>query len=213
MKQKTEKKIILYFTLIYANFLIYNFAFAEFKDWKEEIKPGLDVIERKFGLEEYYIPEWIYEPTFELETTDGANNKQLEEANTEEIKDVAEAVPASSDDMPPRGDVVQATSPKVEDLIKNVANRVGFGDVDGLIKIAKCESSLKPECGMLNHPACINAHNNSFDRGYFQISRKWHPEVSDEDAFDLEKSTLHAIRIYKKSGNNWGQWACNNLIK
>jgi hypothetical protein len=154
----------------------------------------------------------IYEPTLDTETTDEANNKQLEEANTEEIKDVAEAVPASSDDMPRWKEEVVSPSSS-EEQIRNIANRVGFGDVDGLIKIAKCESSLKPECGMLNHPACINAHNNSFDRGYFQISRRWHPEVSDEDAFDLEKSTLHAIRIYKKSGNNWGQWACNNLIK
>lgn len=203
MKQKTENKIIAIAMLIGVNLGAWNLAYAEFEDWKKEIKPGLDVIERKFGLEEFYIPEMIYE---------GAILEQRE-ANTEEIKEVAEEVKAHSEDQP-RWDVrIIPDTPSVEQLIRNVAERVGFGDVDGLIKIAKCESSLKPECGMLNHPACINAHNNSFDRGYFQISRRWHPEVSDEDAFDVEKSTLHAIRIYEKSGNNFGQWACNNLIK
>jgi hypothetical protein len=221
MTKKTEKKIILYFTLIYANFLIYNFAFAEFKDWKEEIKPGLDVIERKFGLEEYYIPEWIYEPTFELETTDGANNKQLEEANTEEIKEVAEAVPASSDDMPRwKEEFVSPSSSEelkpVEQEAFSLCEKQGFNKCDELVKVLKCESSLRVheivDGDYKNYS--INPINESYDRGFAQYSRKWNGHISDECAYSLSCSIEKMIKDYNytnKQGvkSKWGKWGAS----
>ena len=99
----------------------------------------------------------------------------------------------------------------IEDRIRAEAKKVGFDQIDTLVAIAKCESSLKPECEVLNHDSCVNPHNKSFDRGFYQISRKYHPEVTDDCAFNLECSTREAIRIATKSG--WSQWACWNLIK
>lgn len=98
----------------------------------------------------------------------------------------------------------------VEQRIRNEAEKLGFQDVETLVAIAKCESSLKPECEVLNHPACVNTHNNSFDRGYFQISRRWHPEVSDECSFNLECATRATIEIQKKS--SWNSWMCYSKI-
>lgn len=115
-------------------------------------------------------------------------------------------------------DVALAKSPDVsdkggsltiEDRIRKEAERLGFAEIDKLVAIAKCESSLKPECEILNHEACVNPKNNSYDRGFFQVSRKYHPNVNDECAFDLECAVKSAIEIQKKSG--WNAWVCNSL--
>ena len=45
-----------------------------------------------------------------------------------------------------------------------------------LYRIAKCESSLNPKA--YSHDGGAQA------RGLFQITRKYHPEVSDQQAFD-----------------------------
>jgi hypothetical protein len=140
MKQKTENKIKIWLCLAYANLLIWNFAQAEFKDWTKDIAPGLSVIDSKIGLDGVYIPEMIYEPTLDTETTDEANNKQLEEANTEEIKEVAEKVPAHSDDQPRWKIETVSPSSSVEDLIRKY-----FPDnADNMIKLFTCESGLEP---------------------------------------------------------------------
>lgn len=99
----------------------------------------------------------------------------------------------------------------IEQKIRRTAESAGFDEIDKLVAIAKCESSLKPACLILNDASCVNPHNNSFDRGLFQISRKWHPEITDECSFNLECSTLATIEIQKKSG--WNAWACNALIE
>ena len=111
-------------------------------------------------------------------------------------------------------DVEPEEEPKlesVEDIIRRVAEEENFQEVETLVKIAKCESNLKLECGELNHPSCVNPTNNSYDRGIFQISRKWHPEVDDVQAFDFESATKEAIRIQRRAG--WEAWACWNIIK
>lgn len=97
-----------------------------------------------------------------------------------------------------------------EGTIRRVAEEMGFEEAENLVKIAKCESNLKPECFIVNHPACVNPTNNSFDRGQFQISRRWHPSINDECAFDSECSIKAAIEIQRKSG--WDAWACNYVL-
>jgi len=107
----------------------------------------------------------------------------------------------------PTGEISSEVSePDAEDTIRRVAEEMGFEETENLVRLALCESSFNPACGELNNPECINPINNSFDRGYFQISRKYHPEVSDEDAFNVEKATEQAIRIVNERG--FSEWTC-----
>lgn len=59
--------------------------------------------------------------------------------------------------------------------------------------------------------AARNAEGNepeSTDRGLWQINDHWHPEVTDECAYDRECSTLHALRI-SRNGRDWGPWVAH----
>ena len=76
------------------------------------------------------------------------------------------------------------------------------GDSEDALKIAKCESGLNPKA--------FNPTNNSNDRGIFQISTKWHPEVSDECGFDEECNIREAKRIFNESG--WDAWMCQWVL-
>ena len=97
-----------------------------------------------------------------------------------------------------------------EEQIRQIAKEHNFEWTDYLIRLAKCESQLKPECAIPNHPDCTNPKNNSYDRGWFQISRRWHPEISDECATDIRCSTEFTIEMINKGQQ--GQWACNDIV-
>jgi len=112
---------------------------------------------------------------------------------------------ASTEDAPDVGDNTKVLSPAQE--IKKVAEKEGFAEKEKLVKLAWCESRLKPICGELNHPDCINPKNESYDRGYYQISEKWHPEVSDKEAFNIRLATAEAIRIIRDRG--WQEWSAS----
>lgn len=98
----------------------------------------------------------------------------------------------------------------VEEQIRKIANEHNFQWVDYLVKLAKCESKLKQECAIPNHPDCTNPKNNSYDRGWFQISRRWHPEISDECSSDIKCSTEWTMDMINKGQQS--QWMCDDLI-
>ena len=50
-----------------------------------------------------------------------------------------------------------------------------------------------------------------WDRGLWMISEYWHPEVSDECAFDWFCSTREAIRIWKNRGPQ--EWVADQYVK
>lgn len=52
----------------------------------------------------------------------------------------------------------------------------------------------------------FNPTNNSNDRGIWQISRRWHPEVDDACARDVKCSTKETYRI-SKGGTDWHEWS------
>lgn len=95
-----------------------------------------------------------------------------------------------------------------QEVIRRVAKEEGFQEIEALIGIGYCESRLvvseKVDGKFKNY--AVNPTNKSYDRGWFQISRRWHPETTDECAYDLECSTREAIRIQRKDG--WNAWAC-----
>jgi len=64
------------------------------------------------------------------------------------------------------------------------------------VAVALCESGLNPDAVNLNP-------DGSIDRGLFQWNDLWHPEVSDEEAFDPEKATRLFCKAVKQGHLNW----------
>ena len=99
------------------------------------------------------------------------------------------------------------TPDEVESLIRDIAREHNFQWTDYLIRLAKCESQLNPNA--------VNAHNNSpassKDRGVFQINDHWHPEVSDEVAFDVRLATEWTM--WRIESGYQHEWVCNDIIK
>jgi len=99
-----------------------------------------------------------------------------------------------------RAEFEQKTGYSVEDvkqIIAVVANQEGV-DPDLMIRIAFCESSFRP---------FIVGEVNSDDRGLYQLSRTYHPEVSDEQAFDPWWSARWTANEIK-NGNLW-EWSAS----
>lgn len=83
----------------------------------------------------------------------------------------------------------------VEDIIKRVAKEEGV-NVTKAVRVAKCESGLDPKAVNVNK-------NGSKDRGVFQWNDKWHPEISDECAFDVECATRAFCKAYREGHLSW----------
>lgn len=90
----------------------------------------------------------------------------------------------------------------IKEQIKQIAEDHNFEWVDYLLRLAECESHFDQYAD--------NQTNSSNDRGVFQISKKWHPEVSDECAYDINCSTKWTMWMIE-SGHQ-SQWACNSII-
>src|SRR3990167_60463 len=70
-------------------------------------------------------------------------------------------------------------------------------DVELAKRLVQHESHWKPDNSNPNK-------DGTLDRGLWMINDYWHPEVSDECAYDWFCSTREAIRIQKSRG--WGEW-------
>lgn len=89
----------------------------------------------------------------------------------------------------------EAKSETVEETIKRIAKDEGI-DPCLTLRVARCESGLNPAAKNINT-------NGSVDRGLFQWNNRWHPEITDEVAFDIEKSTRAFCRAFKDGHLNW----------
>lgn len=87
---------------------------------------------------------------------------------------VIQSIMASATPAPPSPQL------SIPDLIVKICKEEGV-DHELALRVAKCESGLRPDAKNVNAP-------NSIDRGLFQINSKWHPEVSDAQAYDPEFS-------------------------
>lgn len=83
----------------------------------------------------------------------------------------------------------------MEDIIRRVCAEEVV-DADLAIRVAKCESGLNANAKNKNN-------DGSIDRGLFQINNKYHPEISDIDAFDAEKSTRFFCKAFKAGNLSW----------
>lgn len=91
----------------------------------------------------------------------------------------------------------------IEQKIRVVAYEESYDHPEYLIKLAKCESSLRPE--MINDNGIYG-----LDRGLFQWNDKYHPEISNECAFSPECATKETIKLIKKGRGK--EWRCSYLI-
>jgi ABC-type xylose transport system permease subunit len=83
----------------------------------------------------------------------------------------------------------------VAERIAKVAEEEGV-PVDLAQRVAQCESKFDQFAVLINT-------DGSRDRGAFQINSKYHPEVTDEQAFDVEFSTKFFCDAYKAGHLSW----------
>ena len=72
-------------------------------------------------------------------------------------------------------------------------------DLDVAVRVIDHESSWDVNASHTNN-------DGSVDRGLWQISKKWHPEITDECAFNPYCSTDFAITLIK-SKRGWHYWS------
>jgi len=133
--------------------------------------------------------------------------KTIKISNRASAEEVTSEIVGGADNTSP----LVKTSLNTHNGIEGLVARYFGADTDKVMNLVQCESSWNPACGELDNPACINPKNNSYDRGYFQISRKYHPEVSDKCAFDLECSAKWASQRIK--AGHLHEWACWKAYK
>jgi len=83
----------------------------------------------------------------------------------------------------------------IEDTIRKIAKQEGV-DPDLVVRIARCESGLDPGAVHINE-------QGSKDRGLFQWNDKYHPEITDDIAFDVEGSTHAFCKAFKEAHLSW----------
>lgn len=94
----------------------------------------------------------------------------------------------------------------VEGQIRAIAEEKGFKWADYLVRLANCESKLKPN----NSNSKGNTPAGSVDRGLFQINSYWHKEVSDSCAYDIRCSTEWTIGMIEAGRQS--AWVCDRII-
>lgn len=83
----------------------------------------------------------------------------------------------------------------IEAEIMRIAKEEGV-DQELALRVAKCESSLDPKA--------VNTNTDgNRDRGLYQINEKYHPEVTDELAFNVEYSTRFFCKAMKGGNLSW----------
>lgn len=104
-------------------------------------------------------------------------------------------------------EVAEKKAETVEQTIRRLAQEANFLWPDYLVRLANCESTLKPNA--TNRSG--NKPVQSFDRGVFQINSYWHKEVTDEQAYDLEWATKWTIKRINAGYQH--EWACDTLVR
>jgi len=80
-------------------------------------------------------------------------------------------------------------------IIRKIAEEQGVNPYLA-IKVAYCESSLKPD-------AIRENNDGSIDRGLFQWNNKYHPEIDDYCAFNIRCSTIAFCKAVKRGKIHW----------
>lgn len=82
-----------------------------------------------------------------------------------------------------------------EGIIRRIAKEQQV-DPDLAVRVAKCESGL-------DHKAINVNKEGSVDRGLFQINTKYHPEVTDDEAYNPICATEFFCKAFKAGNLSW----------
>ena len=94
---------------------------------------------------------------------------------------------------------------KVATRIVQIAKENGVKNIPYFLALADCESSFIPS----NSNSIGNTPKNSIDRGTWMFNSRWHPDVSNTCAYDLDCSTRMAIKKLKTGT----RWVCQSIIE
>jgi hypothetical protein len=84
--------------------------------------------------------------------------------------------------------------------------RATFGEqATAALCVAGSESSWNPRALNVND-------DGSEDRGLFQINSRWHPDVSDAQAYDLV-ANVHYAHALSLGGMDWSAWAETTRVR
>lgn len=90
--------------------------------------------------------------------------------------------------------------------IRDIGEEMGFSNQEIItaIKIAKCESGLRPDAINVNK-------NKTADLGVFQINDVHGKRISRQDRLDFVKNIRFAWTLRKEQGH-WGAWVCAKKV-
>ncbi len=91
----------------------------------------------------------------------------------------------------------------IMDYVKNETEKAGLKWKD--VKCLVDHESNWDEYALLD-----NSNGAGVDRGLYQFSSLWHPEIKNKDAFDYKKSTEYFIKIVKQDRNYHQWWGYRN---
>ena len=97
--------------------------------------------------------------------------------------------------IPSTNNIITAGSVSTSQMIRYIAQQEGI-DPELAVRVAQCESSLDPAAKNVNV-------DGSIDRGLFQINTKYHPEITDEQAFDPVTATRFFCKAFKDGNLSW----------
>jgi hypothetical protein len=83
----------------------------------------------------------------------------------------------------------------IKKIIRQVCKRYGVPEEIAL-KVAECESGFNPNAKHVNP-------SGSIDRGLFQWNDRWHPEISDQCAYDPVCSTEKFCEAFNMGNISW----------
>jgi hypothetical protein len=79
-----------------------------------------------------------------------------------------------------------------------------------MVAVARCESSLNPTAVGDTHLTCPMTGQPIRSRGIVQIADCYHPNVSDDQAFDPDFSA--EFMAQKFSEGKQGLWSCSRIV-
>jgi hypothetical protein len=197
-KKQNLTKVITITIIAYTVALIFN-SYWTLKNANDIAEMRLEELRKKqIQLKADYLELRIKE----IE----AKEEYIETRNEAIIEPEVTAEPPAEPPAEPTPKPNKSSAQDVEQQIRDIAQESGFKWIDYLVRLAKCESSLRPD-------ATNNKNNNpswSIDRGLFQINDYWHSNVSDECAFDIECSTKYTMD--KINAGYQKLWVCNDIV-
>ena len=138
----------------------------------------------------------LFIPTMVIGNTAVRVEKSIDSINTTQINLKPHHEANKAIKYPPRKQVIM-------DYVKTETEKAGLRWKD--VKCLIDHESNWDEYALLD-----NSNGAGVDRGLYQFSSLWHPEIKNKDAFDYRKSTEHFIRIVKQDRNYHQWWGFRN---